>query len=143
MGILTTVAALQALHATISGVTSAPTARPEDVKPAALPCVIVRPGALTVGVDARQMAGKQRAYEGVVLVVAPNQGRGISEGLARSHTLMDAFAAFYEGRIEGGTDLSTGGIIVGYRDGGEPAALLGYGASDFEGFTFTVDVWEG
>jgi hypothetical protein len=143
MGIASTVAALQALHATISGVTSAPTARPEDVKPASLPCVIVRPGVATVSADARRLAGSQRAYEGVVLVTAPNQGRGISEGLARSHALMDAFAAFYAGRIEGSTDLSTGGVIVGYRDSGEPSALLGYGASDYEGFTFTVDVWEG
>ena len=143
MGIATTIAALQALHATVGGVTSAPTARPVDVALAALPCIIVRPGALTVSRDGRSLAGKVRSYEGVALVVAPNQGRGVSEGLARSHALMDAFAAFYEGLIEGGADLSTGGVVVGYRDGGEPSALIGYGASELEGFTFTVEVWEG
>lgn len=143
MGITATVAALQALHIGIGGIISAPIARPEDVKPASLPCVIVRPGSVTVNADARRLAGTQRAYEGIVLVSAPNQGRGISEGLSRSHALMDAFATAYAHQIESGSELATGGMIVGYRDGGEPSALLGYGASDFEGFTFTVDVWEG
>lgn len=143
MGITATVATLQTLHATISGVTSAPTARPVEVAPASLPCVIVRPGALALGREGRSLAGRTRSYEGICLVVVPNQGRGISEGLARSHALMDAFGAFYEEQIEGGSDLSTGGVIVGYRDGGEPQSLIGYGASEFEGFTFTVEVWEG
>jgi hypothetical protein len=143
MGIASTVAALQAIHATVSGVTSAPTARPVDVALASLPCIIVRPGALTLSRDGRRLAGRVRQYEGVALVTAPNQGRGIAEGLAKTQSLMDAFAATYEAQIESGADLSTGGVIVGYRDGGEPQSLIGYGASDFEGFTFTVEVWEG
>jgi hypothetical protein len=142
LSIATTIAALQTIHAAISGVTSAPITRPEDVKPAALPCVIVRPGPLTVSADGRGLAGKQRNYEGVCLVTLPNQGRGISEGLTRSQGLMEAFAAAYEAQIEDGA-LSTGGVVVGYRDGGEPQSLLGYGAADFEGFTFTVEIWEG
>ena len=142
MSIATTIAALQAIHAAISGVVSAPTDRPVDVPGARLPCIIVRPGALTLSQEGRGLAGKTRAYEGVALVSAPNQGRGVSEGLTKSHALMEAFAAAYEARIEGGA-LSTGGIVVGYRDAGEPQALLGYGAGEFEGFTFSVDVWEG
>lgn len=142
MSIATTIAALQALHAAISGVTSAPTDRPESVAPARLPCVIVRPGPLQVTADGRQLAGKTRSYEGIALVALPNQGRGIAEGLAKSQALMEAFVAAYEAQIEGEA-LSTGGVVAGYRDGGEPPSLLTYGAAEFEGFTFTVDVWEG
>jgi hypothetical protein len=143
MGVAATVTALQALHATIAGVTAAPTARPVERFNASLPCVILRPGALAITNDGRGLAGKQRSYEGVCLVMLPNQGRGIAEGLTKSQTLMDVFAAFYEAHIEASTNLSTGGIVVGYRDAGEPQSLIQYGADEFEGFTFTVDVWEG
>jgi len=143
MGVATTVAALQALHATIAGITAAPTARPVERFSASLPCVILRPGALQMIPDARAGVEKRRSYEGVCLVVQPNQGRGIAEGLARTQALMDAFSAFYEAHIEGGAALSTGGLVVGYRDAGEPQSLIQYGADELEGFAFTVDVWEG
>jgi hypothetical protein len=143
MGIAATIAALQALHKTVSGVTNADVDRPVAVAGATLPRIVVRPGALTIGGDARGSAEKRRSYEGIALVLPPNQGRGVSEGLTKSHALMDAFAAFYEAQIEGSAALSTGGIIVGYRDSGEPQGLLQYGADEFEGFTFTVEVWEG
>lgn len=143
MGITTTIAALQALHKTVSGVTNADVDRPVAVAPASLPRIIVRPGALTMTSDGRSSTEKRRSYEGIALVLLPNQGRGVSEGLTKSHTLMDTFAAFYAAQIEGSAALSTGGIVVGYRDGGEPQGLLQYGADEFEGFTFTVEVWEG
>jgi hypothetical protein len=143
MGIAATIAALQALHKTISGVTNADVDRPVAAAPASLPRIIVRPGALAMTSDGRSSTERRRSYEGIALVLLPNQGRGVSEGLTKSQTLMDAFATFYEAQIEASAALSTGGIVVGYRDGGEPQALLSYGADDFEGFTFSVDVWEG
>jgi hypothetical protein len=143
VGITATIAALQALHATISGVRNADVDRPVTVAAASLPRIIVRPGALAMTRDGRSSTEKRRSYEGIALVMTPNQGRGVSEGLTKSHTLMDTFAACYEAQIEGAAALSTGGIIVGYRAGGEPQGLLQYGADEFEGFTFTVEVWEG
>jgi hypothetical protein len=143
MSIVSTITALQALHATIGGVISAPATRPVDRFNASLPCILVRPGALTMNSEARGIVGKVRSYEGVALVTLPNQGRGVSEGITKAQTLMDAFSAFYEAHIESNTALSTGGQVTGYRDGGEPAALIAYGADEFEGFTFSVDVWEG
>lgn len=47
MTIATTIAALQALHATVTGVTSAPTTTPASINTADLPMVITIPGACT------------------------------------------------------------------------------------------------
>lgn len=141
MSISADLAALQALHATISGVSSAPATPPDSAESARLPLVLLRPGAGSVSREARGVSGASRTYEGVCLVTALSAG-SVAQGIGAVRSAMDAFTAFYRAHIEAGTDLSSGNAVVGYRDNGGEDQIVEYRGRQWEGFSFSVEVWE-
>lgn len=136
------IADLQAFHATVAGIETAPDpGRPVSVPGAHLPAILLRPGPARIEPQARGITRYVRTYRGVALCVLLNAGRGTEDGIVKVQTLMDALAAAYDARIEAGTELSTSGSVIrSYADDGEGETVMEYGTLSYEGFTFTVEL---
>lgn len=139
MSISSVIAAMQTIHASISGVTSAPTAIPGALNTAALPTVIMLPGPgewLNLTTD-HTLARQVRDYHVNVYVAPIAQGEGIDEGYQTTLTLLQLFGDEYVSDITGGGAFEQMRII---RDTGH--TVLRYADIDYHGFTFILNVKE-
>lgn len=94
MTIATTVAALQALHATVTGVTKAPTVTPASINTADLPMVITIPGACTWSHEAVGLRKQVREYI-VRLFVGPVGQDTVDEAFDAAVPIIQAMGQAY------------------------------------------------
>ena len=140
-----TIAALQAVHAAISGITSAPdgTANnpvPGSVPASSLPIVIMFPDTIDLSAMARNEIDETRAYAGVVLVGGQAAGIGINDVVTDVWTILDAFRARYETLIGTPEQLSTGEIVTTFHS--EKQQAITFRGATWEGFQFRVELWQ-
>jgi hypothetical protein len=141
MSITTTIAALQALHATVAGVQSAPIKKPGSLATAKLPCVLTYASNGRWTHEARDMRQHTRIY--LVRVFVEPIAQSTQDRIEQQEiALIEAFAALYLDT----TELATGAEIVyapeGITDTGAGLTLLTYLNEQYEGFEFRVQVWE-
>jgi len=145
MTVAATVTALQTLHATITGVSSAPTVMPASLNNAELPVCLTFPG--EGGWKHNSMDGamlQQRRRYVVKVYVAPIPlGQGLDEGYQLSLPMLQAFGEKYMGV----TTLSGAIAHLGTLESGLLATDLGVGiipfaGIDYHGFTYFVDIIE-
>lgn len=143
MSIQTIIAALQARHALVTGVVSAPTAYPGSLPAANLPLVLTD---LTT-FEEHQEAHDEDApvFDGVFRVrgfcLPSNLGQGIDEGRQKALTVLDALLANYRGDA----GLTTTAFIRSDVKGstrGRVVNDLPYGDQAYYGFEIMVLVQE-
>ena len=138
MSIADTVAAFQALHATIPGVTSAPTALPSAINEVELPLVITKPDEAFWNEQAVGLKRQGRTYLIYCLVAPVASGESVTDsGFQASLPLLQAFGEAYL------CNRSLGGAVDhlnNIRDGG--AEVLTFSRVDYHGFTYRVDAVE-
>lgn len=147
MSILTTIAALQALHAAVDGVQSAPTAYPAKLNSADMPMVLVLPAEGTADLEA---IGARKRHDGIYRVyvyIAPlTEGTPVNEGVQRAILLMQEFLDMYlDSTNVQLTSSPSQAIIRAGRDTPirhSAIATLQFGGNDYRGFTFDVTVME-
>lgn len=147
MTVAATIEALQALHADVTGVTSAPTAYPPSLESAALPCVLVYagPGRTRWDDHGGSMKRRERVYLCRWYVASVALGAGADEGMQAAITMLDRAIALYEDT----DDLSTGAQIhlsdedaLTIRDSGVVNNLVYGEAGPFRGFEVQISIWE-
>lgn len=142
MSISTTLTALQTVHATVTGVKSAPTDMPSALNTAVLPMVLVWPSAAEWNLQALDLYRRRRDYVVRCYVQPVAQGEaGIDDGYQNCVTLIEAFGLAYM------ADLTLGGVvdhIMAIRDSGVSGGgmQLTWGQVPYWGFVYTVSVIE-
>lgn len=147
MTVLSTITALQALHADVDGVTSAPTAYPSSLDTSMLPCVLTLPGDGTLDLEAIGARKRSDLVYKVFVYVAPvAQGAGVDEGtqscILLMQALMDAYVTAANIQL---TTTPAQAILKTSRDSPIRHSGIGtisFGGVDFRGFTFDVGVME-
>lgn len=134
------ITALQAIHAAVSGVTSAPTTYPAALDTAGLPCVLTFPG------EAEHMPGRvgatktAREYRAILYCNPVGQGQGVNEGAQEVVTLLPLIVAAYVAN----RTISSGGasarVGVPIRDSGH--VLSTYAGTDYHSVVFRLSVEE-
>lgn len=146
MTITTTIDALQTIHASISGVKSAPAAAafPSQVESNHLPVVLTWPGTYDMASAARDVIEATRIYSGAVLVAGEAAGVGVTTSVNAVWTLLEAFRARYLSLVAEDEVLSTGEAVQAYHDdgGGAESGLITFRGRRWLGFLFRVEVWE-
>lgn len=143
MTIATTITALQAVHAGISGVTRAPTTLPNALQTADLPTVVVWPGptpATEGWIAAPGGYHVRRIYLVTVYVAGMGEGADYDQAYQECITLLQAFGEAYvtdaNQNLSGAVDTIFGPITdTGIR-------RVDYLDQAFHGFTFQVPVKE-
>lgn len=140
MSVKTTIAALQALHAAVDGVTKAPEAYPLAIQPRELPLVLTWPGAGQWEMAARDLADTVRTYRVEVYLSPLEAGRGIDAAAQLGITLLDAFGLLYlrTDTLPNGAELQ--GNTGDLTDTG--ARVLQYAGIDYNGFVFQLRISE-
>jgi hypothetical protein len=147
MTVLSTIAALQDLHAGVEGVTSAPTEYPSSLQSAMLPCVLVLPGEGTI--DLESIAAKKRAdtiYRVYVYVAAVAEGTPVNEGVQTAILLMDRLRDLY--LTPANIALTTGTYQAVIKTASDTPirhsgiGVLSFGEKSYRGFTFDVGIRE-
>jgi hypothetical protein len=148
MTIATTVTAFQALHATITGIVSAPTAMPQAIDTAELPLVFTWPGPTYEADGWQSQPGLWYTHRRVYIVrcyVKPiAQGRGFDDGYQTALTLLQAFGTAY---------MSAAGVALGgaleyigpsVNDSGVRGDMQWVAGSDvyYTGFEFRIETKE-
>jgi len=142
MTVLATVAALQTLHRTITGVAEAPTAMPSNPDQVRFPAVLVWPGEATWQLQAIGLKRQERTYIVRVYVEATAQNvAGPNAGYQAAVTLLELFGRAYL------TDTTLGGAvdqISALRDSGVSGGSfeLLWGQVPYWGFVYRVSVVE-
>lgn len=95
MSVLTTIAKLQTLHLTITGIVSAPLIRPASINSVKLPLVFVSPGPATWNPHAIGLKRQEREYKIEVIAGAVAQGRGLDQNYQVAVGLLDGFGTLY------------------------------------------------
>lgn len=147
MSILTTITALQALHADVDGVQSAPTAYPGKLNSADLPMVLVLPAEGTADLEA---IGARKRHDGIYRVyvyIAPlTEGTPVNEGMQTAIILLQALLDMYlDSTNVQLTSSPSQAIIRAGRDNPvrhSAIATLSFGEISYRGFTFDVSVME-
>jgi hypothetical protein len=94
MTITTTLAAMQTLNRSVTGITTAPTSWPVSLNTAGLPLAITfADEGQTFGTFGSNIS--QRVYTITVYVMPSQQGLGIDEGIKASHVLLQAMIDAY------------------------------------------------
>lgn len=135
MTIATTVAALQALHATVTGITSAPTVMPASINTADLPMVLTIPGAGTWTRRAFDQAQQERVYLVRVFVGPTGQGT-VDEAFDAALPILQAMGVVYLAWTL--TDVV---YDMDFTDSGLDGRLL-FGGQEYRGFEFRLTVRE-
>lgn len=138
MSVSSVISALQAQHATLTGITSAPTRIPASLNTALLPIVITLPASGTWAHAAIGLNRQDRSYK-VRLYVAPvAQGEGVDEGYQDTITLIQTLGASYVDwptwvgtSFEQLREISDSGHIV-----------MSYAGTAFHGCEFTLSIAE-
>ena len=145
MTIATTIAALQVVHLTITGVSSAPTSMPSNLDQVKKPTVLVIPSAATWNPATAGLSGlrrQSREYEVRCYVQPVAQGiTGIDAGYDACVTLLDAFGNKYL------ADISLGNTVDNIRAISDSGVRGGQGGPqwaqvDWWGFIYRVTVSE-
>lgn len=142
MSISGTITALQAKHAAISGITSAPAAMPSSLNGTQLPIALVWPGEATWNFAAAGLKRQERTYIVRCYVQAIGQGfAGPDPGYQACVTLLPLFAAAYQGDITlgGAVDTMTGMEDSGVSGGGFD---LLWGQTPYWGFVYRLRIVE-
>lgn len=142
MSITTMISALQTVHKTITGVTSAPTAMPSNLNTAVQPIVLVWPGEATWAPQALGYDRQDRTYEVRCYVQPVGQDKaGPENGYAACITLLQRFGEKYL------DDLTLGGVadhIASMTDsgvlGGGPE--MTFAGVAYWGFVFRLTIVE-
>ncbi len=137
MSVPTTVDALQRVHASITGVKSAPLIIPGSVNSADLPLVLVRPAEAEWSAQAIGLPRQDRWYEVFCLVAPVASGRSPDSGVRAALPLLQAFGEGYmsDVTISGAVD-----HVREIRDGGIES--LTFAGVSYHGFTFRLLVVE-
>ena len=142
MTVSATIAALQTIHKTITGVVSAPTAMPSNLDQVTLPAALVWPGEATWDMQAIGLKRQERSYIVRVFVQAVAQGiTGPDQGYQACVGLLQSFGAKYL------ADITLGGVadhITALRDSGVSGGgfELMWGQVPYWGFVYRVSVVE-
>lgn len=140
MSIATTITAFQSLHASITGVTSAPEKLPATLDANRLPLVFTWPG--PTAVDGWEMqegwSFAQRTY--VVrcyVALVSRKNTGIDDGYQEVIPLLQKFGVAYTSnpRLSGAI-----GLMDSVTDSG--ASILDYAGTEYHGFEFRMNVAE-
>jgi len=137
MTVQATVAAFQALHRAIAGVTSAPAALPGSANETDLPLVITKPAEATWSQQAVGLKRQERAYLVYCLVAPVALGDAPDTGFQACLPLLQAFGEAYL------NDLSLGGAVdhLGeVADGG--VEVLTFAGVHYHGFIYRVTAVE-
>lgn len=139
MNLSATYTALQAVHAGITGITTAPTNRPETIPTADLPCVLswLAPGEWTV----LSQSYEKLAREWIVRLYYAPLGQGV--GLAPATALL-ALVALFPRAYFSTTNRTLSGVvdhIQSCRDQGDDGVLV-YNGVAYYGFEFRVKIVE-
>lgn len=146
MSVATTVAAFQALHATITGITSAPTEMPVRLNAVDLPLVFTFPGPSVEDKGWSGAAGAfiehRRIYNVRCYVRLLGTGDGVDEGYQETIALLQRFGEAYIGdmNLTGavshlGPGITDSGWRADFRWGDEESAY-------YHGFQFQIEVVE-
>ncbi len=147
MTIQATIAALQAVHAEVAGVVSAPTVYPSSLDTAMLPCILTIPGEGTI--DLETINAKKRAdttYRVFVYVAPVAQGAGVDEGVQDAIDLMQALRDAY--LTETAIALIRGVAQSTLKTSRENPirhtgiGVITFGETAYRGFTYDVGVME-
>ena len=139
MTIATTIAALQVVHLTITGVSSAPTNMPSNLDQVKKPTVLVIPGAATWNLAAVGLRRQSREYEVRCYVQPVAQGiAGIDAGYDACVALLDAFGNKYLADISLGDTVDT---ITAIADTGVGTSLM-WGDVPWWGFIYRLTIVE-
>lgn len=138
MTIATTVAALQALHATVTGVANAPTKTPASINTADMPLVITIPGAATWGEEYSEGHAQVREY--IVRLFYGPVGQGtVDAAFDAVIPIIQAIGTAYQ------DDPNLGGAVAhidkGFTDTGLEGTLL-FGKQEYRGCEFRVRITE-
>lgn len=147
MSVLTTIAALQALHASVDGVTTAPTEYPSALNTADMPIVLVLPAEGTADLEA---IGARKRHDGIYrafVYIAPiAQGTPVNEGMQTGILLLQALLDLYLDATNVQLTSSPSQAII--RAGAaspirhSPIATLPFGELAYRGFTVDIGVME-
>ena len=147
MSVATTLAALQTLHATLSGVTSAPTDYPAALNTSTLPIVLTWPGPAEWKRAALGLNRQARDYHVKVYVGPVASGQGNNQVTQTAITLLNAFGLAYI--LDANVTLSGAVDHIGGDGKGNPAPVADSGITELEyagvryhGFEFRVPVVE-
>jgi hypothetical protein len=138
MTIATTIAALQALHITVTGVVTAPTVTPASINTADLPLVLTIPGAATW--EQEYAGGHEQTREYVVrLYVGPVGQDTVDEAFDAAVPIIQAIGTAYQDNptLTG----AVSHIDTGFTDTGLDGQLM-FAGQAYRGCEFRVKVTE-
>lgn len=151
MSIANTIAKMQALHLTVTGVASAPVEayRPASITAELLPCVMVEVGECAWSLHSMGQTRQDRTYVVTCYVLPWGQGEGIHEAETLCTTLLQAFGAAYLADLQTSPVLDSAvKTILSIADSGimprlsENIGPLDYAGVPYWGFQFRVTVVE-
>lgn len=147
MTILTTITAMQTLHATVDGVTTAPTVYPSSLNTPDLPCVLTLPAEGTIDLEAIAARKRHDGIYRVFVYVAPiAQGTPVDEGTQTAILLMQALIdAYVTAANIVLTNTPSQATLKTSKDNPIRHSALGvitFGEIAYRGFTFDVGVME-
>jgi hypothetical protein len=144
MNIAQIIVDLQAYHAGLDSVKSAPATRPVSVPSANCPCILLRPGSTEIRAFARAISETTIRVEGICLIGGPLEGIAVSGVIDLGETVRSELVTLYEDLISNAAlgELPTSmARVISYADSGEASALIEYENQRYLGFTFTVSLW--
>jgi hypothetical protein len=138
MTIATTIAALQVLHATVTGVTKAPTATPASINTADMPLIITIPGPATW--EQEYAGGHEQTREYIVrLFYGPVGQETVDEAFDAVIPIIQAIGTAYQ------DDPNLGGAVAhidtGFTDTGLDGQLM-FAGQMYRGCEFRVKITE-
>ena len=138
MSVSSVITALQAKHATLSGVTSAPTAVPASLNTADLPMIITLPGPATWNHAAMALPRTERTYVVRCYIDAVAQGLGVDEGYQSTVTMIQTMGDAY--KVWQNWNSTNFEQIRTVSDEGHQ--ILNYAGVDYHGCTFQLSIVE-
>ena len=141
MSVQTTVNAIQAINAKVTGMKGAPTAMPGVLNTANLPIALVWPGEATWSLQAMGLKRQERTYIVRVFVAPVAQDRPVDGGYQKCLPILEACGQAYQGD----TTLSgTVDHIAECRDSGVSGGGvdLSWGDTAYWGFVYRISVVE-
>lgn len=137
MSISSIVAALQAKHALISGVTSAPATYPASLNAVGLPCALTFPGPAVWDEQTVGHMEQKRTFIVRVYVAPIAQGLGVDQGYQACLTLLESFGQAYQ------SDRSLGGAVEDvFKVEDDGVQVYPFAGADFHGFEFRLSIIE-
>lgn len=143
MSITSIVAAFQTANAGITGVTSAPTARPGSLTSDKLPCAITDPGPgiwHSAGMGGKRYCSRSYLIKVYVVEASPEAAQ-VQKAFEDMYTLLERFGAHYRSISSVGGAPIVRGDAGALDDTGVVATLM-YAGQEFFGFQLRVPILE-